>query len=110
MNLSAIAIGPPHCDADRARVAASSRTEYSADPRHISVKHLRENLQAAALQLSPETIAKLDSIAAASKQLTTNMKKTTNGIGLVTGANKSIGHAGHTRVRERQLAPCRLTA
>jgi hypothetical protein len=25
------------------------------------------------------------------------MKKTTNGIGLVTGANKSIGHAGHTR-------------
>ena len=33
-----------------------------------SVKHLRENLQAAALQLSPETIAKLDSIAAASKQ------------------------------------------
>jgi aryl-alcohol dehydrogenase-like predicted oxidoreductase len=28
-----------------------------------SVKHLRENLQAARLQLSEETIAKLDSIA-----------------------------------------------
>jgi hypothetical protein len=37
--------------------------------------------------------------------VTTNMKKTTYGIGLATGANKSIGHAGHTRVRERQLAP-----
>jgi aryl-alcohol dehydrogenase-like predicted oxidoreductase len=37
-------------------------------PGTSSVKHLRENLQAAALQLSPETIAKLDSIAAASKQ------------------------------------------
>ena len=32
-------------------------------PGTSSVKHLRENLQAAALQLSPETIAKLDSIA-----------------------------------------------
>jgi aryl-alcohol dehydrogenase-like predicted oxidoreductase len=31
-------------------------------PGTSSVKHLRENLQAAALQLSPETIAKLDSI------------------------------------------------
>jgi aryl-alcohol dehydrogenase-like predicted oxidoreductase len=37
-------------------------------PGTSSVKHLRENLQAAALQLSPETIAKLDSIAASSKQ------------------------------------------
>ena len=37
-------------------------------PGTSSVKHLRENLQAAALQLSPETIAKLDSIAADSKQ------------------------------------------
>ena len=37
-------------------------------PGTSSVKHLRENLQTAALQLSPETIAKLDSIAAASKQ------------------------------------------
>jgi pyridoxine 4-dehydrogenase len=37
-------------------------------PGTSSVKHLRENLQAAALQLSPETIATLDSIAAASKQ------------------------------------------
>jgi pyridoxine 4-dehydrogenase len=36
-------------------------------PGTSSVKHLRENLQAAALQLSPETIATLDSIAAASK-------------------------------------------
>jgi pyridoxine 4-dehydrogenase len=33
-------------------------------PGTSSVKHLRENLQAAALQLSPETIAKLDSIGA----------------------------------------------
>lgn len=33
-------------------------------PGTSSVKHLRENLQAAALQLSPETILKLDSIAA----------------------------------------------
>ena len=32
-------------------------------PGTSSVKHLRENLQAAALQLSPETIMKLDSIA-----------------------------------------------
>jgi pyridoxine 4-dehydrogenase len=32
-------------------------------PGTSSVKHLRENLQAAALQLSPETIANLDSIA-----------------------------------------------
>jgi pyridoxine 4-dehydrogenase len=32
-------------------------------PGTSSVRHLRENLQAAALQLSPETIAKLDSIA-----------------------------------------------
>jgi pyridoxine 4-dehydrogenase len=32
-------------------------------PGTSSVKHLRENIQAAALQLSPETIAKLDSIA-----------------------------------------------
>jgi pyridoxine 4-dehydrogenase len=32
-------------------------------PGTSSVKHLRENLQAAALQLSPETIVKLDSIA-----------------------------------------------
>jgi pyridoxine 4-dehydrogenase len=32
-------------------------------PGTSSVKHLRENLQAAALQLSPETVAKLDSIA-----------------------------------------------
>jgi pyridoxine 4-dehydrogenase len=32
-------------------------------PGTSSVKHLRENLQAGALQLSPETIAKLDSIA-----------------------------------------------
>ena len=32
-------------------------------PGTSSVKHLRENLKAAALQLSPETIAKLDSIA-----------------------------------------------
>jgi pyridoxine 4-dehydrogenase len=37
-------------------------------PGTSSVKHFRENLQAAALQLSPETIAKLDSIAATSKQ------------------------------------------
>ena len=37
-------------------------------PGTSSVKHLQENLQAAALQLSPETIAKLDSIAATSKQ------------------------------------------
>jgi len=37
-------------------------------PGTSSVKHLRENLQAAALQLSPETIATLDSIAAASKR------------------------------------------
>jgi pyridoxine 4-dehydrogenase len=36
-------------------------------PGTSSVKHLRENLQAAALELSPETIARLDSIAAASK-------------------------------------------
>jgi pyridoxine 4-dehydrogenase len=34
-------------------------------PGTSSVKHLRENLQAAALKLSPETIAKLDSIATA---------------------------------------------
>ena len=34
-------------------------------PGTSSVKHLRENLQAAALQLSPETIAKIDSIAGA---------------------------------------------
>jgi pyridoxine 4-dehydrogenase len=33
-------------------------------PGTSSVKHLRENLQAAGLQLSPETIVKLDSIAA----------------------------------------------
>jgi aryl-alcohol dehydrogenase-like predicted oxidoreductase len=32
-------------------------------PGTSSVKHLRENLQAAALQISPETLAKLDSIA-----------------------------------------------
>ena len=32
-------------------------------PGTSSVKHLRENLKSAALQLSPETIAKLDSIA-----------------------------------------------
>jgi aryl-alcohol dehydrogenase-like predicted oxidoreductase len=32
-------------------------------PGTSSVKHLRENLQAATLQLSPETIGKLDSIA-----------------------------------------------
>jgi aryl-alcohol dehydrogenase-like predicted oxidoreductase len=37
-------------------------------PGTSSVKHFRENLQAAALQLSPETIAKLDSIAETSKQ------------------------------------------
>jgi aryl-alcohol dehydrogenase-like predicted oxidoreductase len=37
-------------------------------PGTSSVKHLRENLQAAGLQLSAETIAKLDSIAANSKQ------------------------------------------
>jgi aryl-alcohol dehydrogenase-like predicted oxidoreductase len=36
-------------------------------PGTSSVEHLRENLQAAALQLSPETIRTLDSIAAASK-------------------------------------------
>jgi aryl-alcohol dehydrogenase-like predicted oxidoreductase len=36
-------------------------------PGTSSVKHLRENLQAAALQLSPEAIRTLDSIAAASK-------------------------------------------
>jgi pyridoxine 4-dehydrogenase len=36
-------------------------------PGTSSVKHLRENLQAAALQLSPETIAELDSIAARPK-------------------------------------------
>jgi aryl-alcohol dehydrogenase-like predicted oxidoreductase len=36
-------------------------------PGTSSVRHLRENLQAAALQLSPETIRTLDSIAAASK-------------------------------------------
>ena len=38
-------------------------------PGTSSVKHLRENLQAAALQLSPETIAKLDSIADSKKTL-----------------------------------------
>jgi aryl-alcohol dehydrogenase-like predicted oxidoreductase len=32
-------------------------------PGTSSVKHLRENLQAAALTLAPETIAELDSIA-----------------------------------------------
>ena len=37
-------------------------------PGTSSVGHLRENLQAAALQLSPETIRTLDSIAAASKE------------------------------------------
>jgi aryl-alcohol dehydrogenase-like predicted oxidoreductase len=37
-------------------------------PGTSSVKHLRENLQAASLQLSPETIAKLNSIAAAARQ------------------------------------------
>jgi pyridoxine 4-dehydrogenase len=37
-------------------------------PGTSSVKHLRENLQAAVLQLSPETIAKLDSIASSPKQ------------------------------------------
>jgi pyridoxine 4-dehydrogenase len=37
-------------------------------PGTSSVKHLRENLQAAALQLSPETIAKLDSIGAGGHQ------------------------------------------
>jgi pyridoxine 4-dehydrogenase len=37
-------------------------------PGTSSVKHLRENLQAAALQLSPDTIAKLDSIAGRPKQ------------------------------------------
>jgi aryl-alcohol dehydrogenase-like predicted oxidoreductase len=37
-------------------------------PGTSSVKHLRENLQAAALQLSPETIAKIDSIASRPKQ------------------------------------------
>ena len=37
-------------------------------PGTSSVKHLRENLQAAALQLSPKTIAKLDSIAISAKQ------------------------------------------
>jgi pyridoxine 4-dehydrogenase len=37
-------------------------------PGTSSVKHLRENLQAAALQLSPETIADLDSIAGSPKQ------------------------------------------
>jgi aryl-alcohol dehydrogenase-like predicted oxidoreductase len=31
-------------------------------PGTSSANHLRENLQAAAMQLSPETIAKLDSI------------------------------------------------
>jgi len=36
-------------------------------PGTSSVKHLRENLQAAVLQLSPETIAKLDSIADSKK-------------------------------------------
>jgi aryl-alcohol dehydrogenase-like predicted oxidoreductase len=37
-------------------------------PGTSSVKHLRENLQAAALQLSPETIRTLDSIAAVAQQ------------------------------------------
>jgi len=37
-------------------------------PGTSSVRHLRENLQSAALQLSPEVIVRLDSIAAASKQ------------------------------------------
>jgi aryl-alcohol dehydrogenase-like predicted oxidoreductase len=37
-------------------------------PGTSSVKHLRENLQAAALQLSPQTMAKLDSIAGGRKQ------------------------------------------
>jgi aryl-alcohol dehydrogenase-like predicted oxidoreductase len=37
-------------------------------PGTSSVKHLRENLQAATLELSPETIANLDSIAAAPQQ------------------------------------------
>ena len=37
-------------------------------PGTSSVKHLRENLQAATLRLSQETIAKLDSIAASPKQ------------------------------------------
>jgi len=37
-------------------------------PGTSSLKHLRENLRAAALQLSPETIAKLDSIAGSPKQ------------------------------------------
>jgi len=37
-------------------------------PGTSSVKHLHENLQAAALQLSPDTIAELDSIAGKSKQ------------------------------------------
>jgi aryl-alcohol dehydrogenase-like predicted oxidoreductase len=37
-------------------------------PGTSSVKHLRENLQAAALQLSPEILAKLDSIGGSSRQ------------------------------------------
>ena len=37
-------------------------------PGTSSVKHLRENLDAAALQPGPETIAELDSIAAGAKQ------------------------------------------
>lgn len=37
-------------------------------PGTSSVKHLRENLQAAALELPPETMAQLDSIASASPQ------------------------------------------
>jgi aryl-alcohol dehydrogenase-like predicted oxidoreductase len=37
-------------------------------PGTSSVRHLRENLQAAALQLSPETIVKIDSIAGSPKQ------------------------------------------
>ena len=36
--------------------------QHPADPWHIFVEHLRENLEAATLQFLPEMIANLDSI------------------------------------------------
>ena len=55
-------------DSDCASVAASPRANILLIPGTSSIDHLRENLEAAALQLSPETIAELDAIVDSSER------------------------------------------
>ena len=50
-------------DAGCARLAHPARAEHPADPGTSSVEHLRENLAAANLELSPDMLSALDDIA-----------------------------------------------